>query len=106
MQWIFDKRILFGEDTEHLSLVSSGADAIVQKTNDGLVALAQTELMEAMPHVRDAKLVRATVVREPRATFATAVGQQPRPKNETGVSQVLLTGDWTGNGLPATIESA
>ena len=106
MQWVFDKRILFGEETEHLSLVSSGADAIVKKTNEELIDLAQSDLMDAMPSVRSAKLLRATVVREPRATFSLAPGQPPRPKAETGVPGFVLAGDWVDTGLPATIESA
>ena len=40
MQWVFDKRIAFGESASHLSLVSSGATDIVAKTNEELSALA------------------------------------------------------------------
>ena len=29
MQWVFDKRRVFGESASHLSLVASGADALV-----------------------------------------------------------------------------
>ena len=28
MQWVFDKRLAFGCETSHLSLVASGADAL------------------------------------------------------------------------------
>ena len=106
MQWVFDKRLVFGDDASHLSLVSSGADAIVAKTNDQLIQLACQELYEAMPDVRTATLLRATVVREPRATFSLAPGQPERPATETGVRGFYLAGDWTDTGLPATIESA
>ena len=106
MQWVFDKRIVFGGDTEHLSLVSSGAEAVFRKTNDELIAIAQQELDEALPAARSAKMLRATVVREPRATFSLAPGQPPRPPNETEVRGFCVAGDWTDTGLPATIESA
>jgi zeta-carotene desaturase len=106
MQWVFDKRLLFGEDTSHLSLVSSGADAIVARTNDELVALAMDELTSALPEVRDATLRRAVVVRERRATFSVAPGQPARPSTVTGVPGLYLAGDWIDTGLPATIESA
>ena len=56
--------------------------------------------------MRAARLVRATVVREPRATFSLAPGQPPRPGSETGVRGLFLAGDWIDTGLPATIESA
>lgn len=106
MQWVFDTRVVFGGDASHLSLVSSGAASILARTNDELIAAAHTELLEAVPGTRAARLVRATVVREPRATFSLAPGQPTRPSTETGVRGFLLAGDWIDTGLPATIESA
>ena len=38
MQWVFDKRQVFGGEASHLSLVSSGASPLVAKTNAELVA--------------------------------------------------------------------
>jgi squalene-associated FAD-dependent desaturase len=106
MQWVFDKREVFGETASHLSLVSSGADRMLQLTNAELIALAHRELIEAMPAIREVRLTRATVVREPRATFSLAPGQPARPSVETGVRGFFLAGDWIDTGLPATIESA
>jgi squalene-associated FAD-dependent desaturase len=106
MQWVFDKRLVFGGDVAHLSLVSSGAAAILAQTNDQVIALAHTEIVEALPEARAARLVRATVVREPRATFSLAPGQPARPAAQTAVRGFVLAGDWIETGLPATIESA
>jgi uncharacterized protein with NAD-binding domain and iron-sulfur cluster len=106
MQWLFDKRLVFGGEASHLSLVSSGAAAIVSLTNDELIAMAHRELLEALPAIREASIVRATVVREPRATFSLAPGQPARPSTETAVRGFYLAGDWIDTGLPATIESA
>jgi len=99
LQWAFDR-------DGYVSLVSSGADDILRKTNDDLVAMAHEELMEAMPAIRAARLVRGAVVREPRATFSLAPGQPTRPQTETPIRGFYLAGDWTDTGLPATIESA
>jgi uncharacterized protein with NAD-binding domain and iron-sulfur cluster len=68
--------------------------------------MALDELVAAIPVVREARLVGATVVREPRATFSLAPGQPPRPPTETGAARLVLAGDWIDTGLPATIESA
>ena len=106
MQWVFDKRLVFGGEASHLSLVSSGALSMVTLTNSELVALAEAELREAMPESRSARVVRATVVREPRATFSLAPGQPARPSSATGVRGLVLAGDWIDTGLPATIEGA
>lgn len=106
MQWVFDKRALFGADSSHLSLVSSGASALVGRENHELIQLALDELGAALPAVRGATLRRAVVVREKKATFSVAPGQPPRPPTRTGVPGLFLAGDWIDTGLPATIESA
>jgi len=106
MQWVFDKRLVFGESASHLSLVSSGAEDILRWTNDQLIETALTELRDALPRVRDAHVSRATVIREPRATFSLAPGQPRRPGTRTAVRGLFLAGDWVDTGLPATIESA
>jgi len=106
MQWVFDKRIALGGNASHLSLVSSGASPLVALSNPELIAMAHRELLEALPAVRDAKLLRGTVVREPQATFSLAPGQPERPSVRTPVPGLYLAGDWIATGLPATIESA
>ncbi len=106
MQWAFDKRLVLGGDASHLSLVSSGAADVVALPNEQVIAAAHTELLEAIPAIRSARVVRATVVREPRATFSLAPGQPSRPSTDTGIRGLYLAGDWIDTGLPATIESA
>jgi zeta-carotene desaturase len=106
MQWVFDKRWAFGRAASHLSLVSSGAEAVLRRSNDDLIALALDEVREALPVARQARLDHALVVREPRATFSIAPGQPARPSTATRVGGLLLAGDWVDTGLPATIESA
>lgn len=106
MQWVFDKGTIVGEGASHLSLVSSGASPLVDQTNDALIAAAHQELLEALPGIRPARLVRATVIREPKATFSLAPGQPPRPESRTPLRGLFLAGDWLDTGLPATIESA
>ena len=106
MQWVFDKGALFGETAAHLSLVSSGALAILEMGNAALIEMAHRELAEALPAARAAALLRGTVIREPRATFSLAPGQPARPGTVTAVERLYLAGDWIETGLPATIESA
>jgi squalene-associated FAD-dependent desaturase len=106
MQWAFDAGAAFGSGASHLSMVGSGASSLLPRPNDELIALAHGELTSALSRARDAHLVRATVVREPRATFSLAIGQPARPGTATAVSRLYLAGDWIDTGLPATIESA
>jgi zeta-carotene desaturase len=106
MQWVFDKRLIFGDDSSHLSLVSSGAAHLVARSNQELIDLAMADVATALPSARTATLKRAVVVREKRATFSVAPGQPPRPSTETAIPGLFLAGDWIDTGLPATIESA
>jgi squalene-associated FAD-dependent desaturase len=106
MQWVFDKRLAFGESASHLSLVSSGATRLTRMGRDELTGLAAREVADALPGVRAATLLRATVVREKQATFSLAAGQPPRPITRTAVGGLFLAGDWIDTGLPGTIESA
>jgi hydroxysqualene dehydroxylase len=106
MQWVFDKRFVFGDSAAHLSLVSSGASSIVDAPNGQLIAAAHAELRDAFAVCREARLLRGTVIREPHATFSLAPGQPPRPDVRTALPGLFLAGDWIDTGLPATIESA
>jgi hydroxysqualene dehydroxylase len=106
MQWVFDKRTIVGGKLTHLSLVSSGAAAVVARSNEDLVAAAYQELLDALPDARTATLIKSSVIREPRATFSLAPGQPERPDTRTPIPGVVLAGDWIQTRLPATIESA
>ena len=105
-QWIFDRRRLVGHSQTHLSLVSSGAEHVCDRTNDELISIAVSELRAAIAELRTAALRHASVVRERRATFSLKPGSPPRPATATPVAGLLLAGDWIDTGLPATIESA
>jgi squalene-associated FAD-dependent desaturase len=105
-QWVFDRRELIGAAQSHLSMVSSGADAICATANDELIDIALREIRDALPAARDARVWHASVVRERRATFSLKPGSPPRPSTTTAVAGLFLAGDWIATGLPATIESA
>jgi squalene-associated FAD-dependent desaturase len=106
MQWVFDKRLAFGHEASHLSLVASGADMLTGERTEDLVARAAGEVADAIPGARAATLVRGTVIREKHATFSLAAGQPARPETRTNVAGLWLAGDWIDTGLPGTIESA
>jgi squalene-associated FAD-dependent desaturase len=105
MQWVFE-RPTGGGKAWLVSMVSSGASRLVDQANPELIATAHGELLEAIPVARSARLVRATVIREPRATFSLSLGQPKRPETATPVRRLYLAGDWIDTGLPATIEGA
>lgn len=105
-QWMYDKRWALGEAASYVTLVARGDDGVLRLTDDDLAALAIAEATAALPGLRQAKVRQTRVVREPNATFSLATGQPPRPGTVTPVDGLLLAGDWTDTGLPATIEGA
>jgi zeta-carotene desaturase len=106
MHWMFDKSRIFGEAAGHLSIVSSGADAILRLSNEELTQQAADQLRREIPAMRRLEVRRSVVVREPRATFSLAPGSAPRPATRTHLNGFFLAGDWTDTGLPGTIEGA
>jgi zeta-carotene desaturase len=109
MQWVFDAAAAFGADDRagsRLSVVSSGAAALIERSNAELIDLAHRELLDAIPAARAARMLRGTAIREPKATFSLAPGSPVRPQTATPVQGLVLAGDWIETGLPATIEGA
>lgn len=97
-QWAFQGDVV--------SMVASGATAVLRHSNAELTALAVRELQACLPTARGVQPRHAVVVREPRATFAVPPGSARRPDTRTAVRGLYLAGDWTNTGLPATIEGA
>jgi predicted NAD/FAD-dependent oxidoreductase len=106
MQWVFDKRAIFGARATHLALVASGAIALAALENEAIVEKAMADLQRAVPSAKSKRPVRSVVVRERRATFSLAATEPSRPPIDTGVPGFYMAGDWVDTGLPATIESA
>ena len=105
-QWVFDRRAIVGGAGSHLSLISSGAEAVVSMSNDALIATALADVRAALPAARTATVRKGLAVREKRSTFSLAPDAPARPPAETPIAGLVLAGDWIDTGLPATIESA
>ena len=60
-----------------------------------------------IPASREAKVLKALVLKEKHATIAPdPASDLIRPTVATPIPNVFLAGDWIQTGLPATIESA
>jgi squalene-associated FAD-dependent desaturase len=111
IQWMFHKSRLQpakrGAKGSYVELVVSASKSMIALERQQIVDLAVRELAEFFPAVREAKLIKAAVVKEVRATYSilpqldlirpTAISPWPR---------VFLAGDWTATGWPATMEGA
>jgi len=90
---------------DRLSVTISGADRLMDKPAEDLARRIWTEV--AVVTGLDPELPRWRIVKEKRATFAATPRQQARrPEAATRWRNLLLAGDWTATGLPATIEGS
>ena len=98
-QWIF----LRGDV---VSVTVSAADALLDEPADRLAALLWADVAKALD-LGSLALPPHRIVKERRATFAQTPGQVARrPGPRTSYGNLVLAGDWTDTGLPATIEGA
>ena len=97
-QWIFAFE-------DRISVTVSGADAIVDLPRQQLATMLWRDV--AKVHGLAGELPPWQIVKEKRATFAATPAQNARrPSARTRWANLVLAGDWTDTGLPATIEGA
>ena len=96
--WVFVK-------SGHVSVTISAASRLADLDADAIAAAVWPDVQVALELEGDIPPFR--VVKEKRATFAaTAKQERQRPGAQTGLANLVLAGDWTATGLPATIEGA
>ena len=112
IQWMFHKSRLQpekrrGEPGSYLELVVSASKSLVEMQRQEIIDLALKELAAFFPAVRTAKLLKATVVKEVRATYSIRPQLDLlRPSAKSPWPQVFLAGDWIATDWPATMEGA
>ena len=111
IQWMFNKSILQSrgstESGSYLELVVSSSKSMVERGRQEIIQLALSELAEFFPGVRDAQLLKATVIKEVHATYSAQPGvDKHRPGSVTTSPRLFLAGDWTATAWPATMEGA
>lgn len=99
IHWIFNKQ-------DHLNLVISDADYLMNKSAEELSEMCKTELIKYL-EIDASEIQYYKILKEKRATFIPSNNIiYSRPKSKTKIKNLFLAGDWTDTGYPSTIESA
>ena len=111
IQWLFNKSKLqpqrHGQQGQYLELVISVLRSVIPMQRQELIDLAMRELALFFPIVREARLLKAAVTKEVRATFSIRPQlDKIRPAAQSPWPCIFLAGDWTATGWPATMEGA
>jgi squalene-associated FAD-dependent desaturase len=98
-QWIFTRG-------DVASVTVSAASGLAEEAADDIASAVWRNVATALK-LASQKPVAWRVIKERRATFEQSPEQLPRrPKSRTQYRNLVLAGDWTATGLPATIEGA
>ncbi len=122
-QWVFNKgrhrgneaSRHQGEQGQRLHAVISGADEWMELSEEQIGARVLEDIRACFPSAfsgrgldgqGQASLIRVRAVKEKRATFAATPETEARRPGARGLSGVILAGDYTNVGWPATMEGA
>lgn len=111
-QWMFNRgeQRISGEDGpmwHYYQVVISASRALASFSRDEISQRVIAELCQLWPAGRGANVGHVRVITEHDAVFSVRPGlDRQRPPAETRLTNLMLAGDWTQTGWPATMESA
>jgi squalene-associated FAD-dependent desaturase len=105
-QWLFNRgEVAPGE--HYVQIVVSAARQFQGLGHDEVRRRIADEVRSLFPAAEHAQLLRARVVTEHAATFSAVPGvDRWRPAQGSPLRNLLVAGDWTATGWPATMEGA
>jgi uncharacterized protein with NAD-binding domain and iron-sulfur cluster len=110
IHWLYNKSVLQpwrNGRGSYVELVVSASRTFAALSREEAIAKSLRELQEFFPAVKEAKLEKAALVKEMRATFGVPPGiDAARPDAISPWPQIFLAGDWVNTGWPSTMESA
>ena len=107
IHWLYNQSRLQRRGGHYVELVVSATRTFAALSREEAIRQALAELSEFFPAVASAKLEKAALVKEVRATFGVPPGiDEWRPRAVSPWPNCFLAGDWVATGWPSTMESA
>ncbi|MBP87645.1 MAG: Carotene 7,8-desaturase [Planctomycetaceae bacterium] len=109
-QWVFarssrDRR--HPDDEHYYQVIISASRDLATRDRADVRDEVLDDLKTTFPAANDAKLLRWQMITEQHAVFSVRPGfDKVRPAQRTSTPNLMLAGDWTQTGWPATMEGA
>jgi uncharacterized protein with NAD-binding domain and iron-sulfur cluster len=105
-QWVFARPLQEGGG-HYYQVVISASHELTGRERQAVVDEVLANLRAVFPATNNARLTRWQLITEHDAVFSVQPGLDGiRPRQQTPIPNLLLAGDWTATGWPATMEGA
>jgi squalene-associated FAD-dependent desaturase len=105
-QWVF-ARTLKDSNEHYYQVVISASHELAGRDRQAVLDEVLADLRAVFPAAAGVQLVRSRLITEHEAVFSVRPGHAAvRPRQQTAIPNLLLAGDWTATGWPATMEGA
>lgn len=114
-QWLFNRTLLEATNNGerdgiggwYYQVVISASRDLAGRSQREILRQVLVELAGVFPAARAAVVIKSRQITEHRAVFSVQPGSNRcRPTQGTGIENLVLAGDWTQTGWPATMEGA
>jgi zeta-carotene desaturase len=107
LHWMYNQSKLQRRPGNYIELVQSASRSYAALPREQAIAQAVAEVNEFFPEAKGARVVKAALIKEVRATFGVPPGiDNQRPNAVSPWPNCFLAGDWIATGWPSTMESA
>ncbi len=106
-QWIFARSSQPNAKEHYYQVVISASFDLAARDRQSVIDQVVADLKFAFPRASAANLLRWQLITEQQAVFSVQPGLDAiRPAQQTAIPNLMLAGDWTRTGWPATMEGA
>jgi squalene-associated FAD-dependent desaturase len=106
-QWLFARSTADEKGRSYYQVVISASRQLAGRKPEDIQAEVVSDLQGVFPQAREAHLLQGRVVTQPESVFSVSPEfERLRAAQATAIPGLVLAGDWTATGWPATMESA